>query len=86
LGESHGVAELETLIVEVLRDELLDVDERFDAKSDLVEAGLTSLAAVQLLLAIEERTGIWVDESELTPENLASVEALARCVHQHVGG
>jgi acyl carrier protein len=86
VSETHSVAELEGLILEVLRDELLDVDERFDAKSDLVEAGLSSLAAVQLLLAIEERTGIWVDESELTPENLESVEALARCVHQRVGG
>lgn len=85
MGQSPGVAELESLILEVLREELLDVADDFDARSDLVEAGLSSLAAVQLLLAIEERTGIWVDESELTPENLESVEALARCVHQHVG-
>jgi acyl carrier protein len=83
LSQSPDVAELESLIIEVLRQEL-EVDERFDAKSDLVEAGLTSLVAVQLLLAIEERTGIWVDESELTPENLESAEALARCVHEHV--
>jgi acyl carrier protein len=83
LSQSPDVAELESLIIDVLRQEL-DVDEHFDAKSDLVEAGLTSLVAVQLLLAIEERTGIWVDESELTPENLESVEALARCVHQRV--
>lgn len=84
MGELHSVESLETLILEVLREELLDVADDFDAKSDLVAAGLTSMAAVQLLLAIEERTGIWVDESELTPENLASVEALARCVHGHV--
>jgi acyl carrier protein len=82
---AYGVAEIEALILEVLRDELLDLPDDFDTKSDLMGAGLSSLAAVQLLLAIEERTGIWVDESELTPENLASVETLARCVHQHVG-
>ena len=64
---------------------VLDVGDDFDAKSDLVAAGLSSLAAVQLLLAIEESTGVWVDESELTPENLQSVEALARCVHEYVG-
>ena len=63
MSESHSVADLETLILEVLREELLDVDDGFDAKSDLVEAGLSSLAAVQLLLAIEERTGIWVARS-----------------------
>ena len=83
MGESYSVEALESLIVEVLREEL-DAGDAFDGKSDLVEAGLTSLVAVQLLLAIEERTGIWVDESELTPENLVSAEALARCVHAHV--
>lgn len=71
--------------MEFLREELPDAGDAFDSGSDLVEAGLTSMAAVQMLLAIEERTGVWVDESELTPENLASAEALARCVHGHVG-
>jgi acyl carrier protein len=67
-------------IVEILRDEILDVDEGFTPRSNLVEAGLDSLAVTQLLLALEESTGIWVDESLLTPENLASAEALAACV------
>lgn len=84
MSDHPSVEELQQLILEFLREELPDLGDGFDSKSDLVEAGLSSLAAVQLLLAIEERTGIWVDESELTPENLASAEALARCVHAHV--
>jgi acyl carrier protein len=67
-------------IFEILRDELLEVDGSFTPASNLVEAGLDSLAVTQLLLAVEESTGIWVDESHLTPENLASAEALAACV------
>lgn len=67
-------------IFEILRDDILDVGEGFTRGSDLVEAGLDSLAVTQLLLALEESTGIWVDESLLTPENLASVDALAACV------
>ena len=72
-------------IFEILRDELLTVDASFTPRSDLVEAGLDSLAVTQLLLALEESTGIWVDESLLTPENLASAEALADCVAGLVG-
>ncbi len=83
MGE-HNVEALQDLILEFLHEELVDLGDGFDTKSDLVEAGLSSLVAVQLLLTIEERTGIWVDESELTPENLGSVEALARCVHGHL--
>jgi len=64
---------LETLIFEVLRTELLEVGPEFTPESNLVESGLSSMAVVQLLLAVEEQTGIWVDEAELTPENLATV-------------
>ena len=67
-------------IFEILRDEILEVDASFTPRSSLVEAGLDSLAVTQLLLALEESTGVWVDESLLTPENLASTEALAACV------
>lgn len=67
-------------IYEILRDEILELDERFTPRSNLVESGLDSLAVTQLLLALEESTGIWVDESQLTPENLASAEALGACV------
>jgi len=68
-------------VFEILRDEILDVGDDFTPKSDLVEMGLDSLAVTQLMLSIEESTGIWVDESLLTPENLETAEALARCVH-----
>jgi len=76
--------DLTQFIFSTLRDDLLSAAGAFTQQSDLVEAGLDSLAATQLLLAIEERTGVWVDESVLTPENLASSEALARCVLERV--
>jgi acyl carrier protein len=75
---------LETLterVYEILKDDLLEVGAEFTARSNLIEAGLDSLAVTQLLLAIEESTGVWVDESLLTEETLASAESLAACVH-----
>lgn len=71
-------------VFEILRDELLEASDGFTPQSDLVEAGLDSLAVTQLMLAVEEATGVWVDESLLTPENFASTEALAACVHELV--
>lgn len=73
-------------IFEILRDELLDVGPEFTPRSDLVESGLDSLAVTQLLLALEEETGVWVDESLLTPEHLQSAETLAALVHDQLGG
>lgn len=76
---------LEARIFEILRGDLLSVDDSFTVDSDLVAAGLDSMAVTQLMLAIEESTGVWVDESLLTPENLASARALAVCVYQQLG-
>ena len=78
------LAALTDFIFATLRDDLLAASDDFTAQTNLVDAGLDSLAATQLLLAIEEHTGVWVDESVLTPENLESSEALARCVHGYV--
>ena len=72
-------------ICEILRDELLDVDESFGPSSNLVAAGLDSLAVTQLMLSLEESTGVWVDESLLTPENLESALTLADCVLAELG-
>ncbi len=80
MSERPNLEGLSMMIFQLLREELLEVDDSFTPQSDLVEAGLDSLGITQLLLTIEEQTGIWVDESELTPENLESTEALARCV------
>ena len=74
------------VVFEILRDELLTVDESFTSSSNLVATGLDSLAVTQLMLSIEEKTGVWVDESLLTPEMLESCESLADCVHEQLAG
>jgi len=73
-------------IFEILRDEILNVDAGFSPQSNLVDAGLDSLAVTQLMLSIEESTGVWVDEGLLTPENLATAETLAALVYEQLTG
>jgi acyl carrier protein len=73
---------LAELIHKILRDDILSAAEEFTASSNLVEAGVDSLAVTQLMLSIEDATGVWVDESLLTPENLKTAETLAACVHE----
>jgi len=78
---------LESLIEQVhgiLRDEILSVENGFSPESNLIEAGLDSLAVTQLMLSIEERTGVWVDESLLTPENLQTSVTLASLVYEQL--
>ena len=79
----HTPDDLVAIVFDVVRHEVLRVGSDFTPQSRLVDAGLDSLAVTQLLLGIEERTGLWVDESLLTPENLESAESLGRCLHAH---
>lgn len=68
----------------VVRDEILSAGDSFTPQTNLVEAGVDSLALTQILLSIEERTGFWLDESLLTPASLTSVETLVDLVHEHL--
>ncbi len=76
--------ELTRHVFEVVRDQILGAGAGFTAQTNLVEAGVDSLALTQILLAIEERTGFWMDESLLTPESLKSAEALAGLVYEQL--
>ena len=76
--------ELEQRIFDIVREDILSVDDTFSKDSNLIEAGLDSLALTQLMLAIEESTGVWVDEGLLTEDTLASVISLAELVHSQI--
>jgi acyl carrier protein len=49
---------------------------------DLREAGLTSISAVRLMLEIEAAFDIAIPDSELTPENFATLRSIERLVEQ----
>jgi len=71
-------------IFSILKEDLLEVGDDFTRDSNLIAFGLDSLALTQLLLAIEEVTGVWVDESSITEESLASTVAFAELVHEQL--
>ena len=49
---------------------------------DLYAAGLTSFAAVQIMLALEEAFDVEFPERMLNRRSFASMEAIARCLHE----
>ena len=78
------IEELTAKVLEILRGEILSAGSDFSARSNLIDAGLDSLAVTQLMLSIEESTDVWLDESLLTPENLESAETLAALIHEQI--
>ena len=51
---------------------------------DLYAAGLTSFAAVQLMLALEDAFDAEFPDTMLNRRSFASVDAIAGCIHQLV--
>ena len=50
--------------------------------ANLREAGLSSVAAVRLMLELEGAFGIAIPDADLTPENFASVASIAALVRR----
>ena len=56
--------------------------ERVRDDQDLYAAGLTSFAAVQLMLALEDRFDVEFADTMLNRRTFASIEAIAGCLRQ----
>ena len=66
------------LVKGILAQNSLSADVTPQAK--LVDAGLTSMDMVNLMLGVEAEFDFTIPQSEITPENFQSVETLERMV------
>ncbi len=66
------------LVKGILRQNSLSTDVQPAAK--LVDVGLTSMDMVNLMLGVEAEFDFTIPQSEITPENFASVETLQRMI------
>jgi len=54
-------------------------------EANLRDAGLTSIAAVRLMLEIEAAFNVAIPDAELTPENFASIASIETMLHRLKG-
>jgi acyl carrier protein len=66
------------LVKEILEANSIAAD--VHPESRLVDAGLTSMDMVNLMLGVEAEFDLTIPQSEITPENFQSVEALERMI------
>ena len=69
------------LLTKPLAPGLPDID-ALARQASLSEAGLTSMGAVRLMLAIEAEFALAIPDAELTPENFASIETIKAMVER----
>ena len=71
---------IEQQLVCLIRERLLDTRADFDADSNLYEAGLDSMALMQLLILLEREYGVVLPDSELTHQNFGTTRQLAKLI------
>lgn len=72
--------EKKSMLIQILSNEILEEGAPIDDATDLHEAGLDSMATMQLLIRIEQQFGVQIPATQLTRENLSTVSNLARIV------
>jgi acyl carrier protein len=67
-----------TLIKAILEQNSIAVEVKPDSR--LVDIGLTSMDMVNLMFGVEAEFDLTIPQSEITPENFQSIEALERMI------
>lgn len=73
---------LDQQLVTLVCERLLETQPGFDADSNLYEAGLDSMALMQLLILVEEEYGVSIPESALTKQNFSTVRHLSKLIRE----
>ncbi|MDZ4287822.1 MAG: acyl carrier protein [Prosthecobacter sp.] len=76
--------QLERLVLALVREEILQVPPDFGVASDLFDAGLDSMAIMQLLLLLEERFGVAIPAGSVSRPNFKDAQSISALL-QHQG-
>jgi acyl carrier protein len=71
---------LDQQLVTLVSERLLETQPGFGPDSNLYEAGLDSMALMQLLILVEEEYGVSIPESALTKQNFSTVRHLSQII------
>ena len=75
---------LEEELVTLISERLLETAPDFSETSNLFDAGLDSMAIMQLLLLIEEKYGIMLSDADLSTDNFKSARQLASLLIERI--
>lgn len=76
----QGYSNTEKQLLDYLGEEIFDVSVGLEPRTDLLAAGLDSLALLKLLQFIEDTMLIRIPEGEITEEQIRTVRNLAQLI------
>lgn len=82
MPEAPTLSQLELRVLDLVRDEVLQTPPGFGVASDLFEAGLDSMAIMQLLLLLEEHYSVAIPVGSVSRANFKSAQTIAALLVQ----
>lgn len=80
IASSPEVTQVAERLLTRIRSEVLELDASFDLDADLFNAGLDSMAIMQVILIIEEEFSAKLPDSAIKRETFATARRLAQAV------
>jgi acyl carrier protein len=77
---TNACREKKAKLLEIVSKEILEVGPTFHEDSDLFDAGLDSMAIMQLLIQIETHFGVQLRVGQLTKANFSTVNQIAALI------
>ena len=81
---SPAPATLEQQLFTLISERLLETEAGFNVDSNLYDAGLDSMAIMQLLVLIEEEYGVALPDGDLTRHNFSTIHRLAELIRDRI--
>ena len=76
---SFNQEQITEALLTYIRKNMLDDSVIFDNTTSLSSVGLDSVSIIDMIVFIERKYGIVIEEKDMLPENFYNVEALVRC-------
>ncbi|TVX93577.1 acyl carrier protein [Paenibacillus agilis] len=80
--QNHNL-EIKDLLIDILESDQTDI-QSIEADENLVESGLTSLKAISLVILIEEKFNIVLEDEDLLFENINSISKINIIINKYL--
>jgi len=71
-------------LISYVKNNIVDSSISISNETPFNQIGLDSSSIIELVLFIERKFQVAISEGDLVPDNLKSVEALARCTYKYI--
>lgn len=84
MGKKYSEQDICNELIKYITNSLVDGSVVMEKETAFTKIGLDSSSVIELVLFIERKFQVAIPETDLVPDNLKSVAALAQCTYKYI--